>query len=690
MSCRLCTTPGSAGGRLAHVLRVGQQRAAAVGVRLILDNEDAECAICLNPIIVNDSDARIANLDDAELAYAARRLESLSCGHVFHTKCLQESFAGIAESRWTCPVDRQSLIQADVAHLRSATTPETRGRLNRLTALRQEMRQKAAREKDDAGRLARLEAEAAQRAEADRAAAEWELAEDNDEDFFYRLEGMLLDAKDREKKARKRAASKEKKKAKRLEGAAGGEGQTEDDFPISRRLIHNEFKDLVVSDSRSEAMQVLIYCANVSKAISMNIIPPAEVPDVTLTAKTSATDSKIRVYSKKDSPTPAIIFYLDYRRCNILYDPTLQPNIAIEIAQAMAIMSRMVFTFRFDPLPFQGPLPLPLMFGFVPNAFFSKQTSVPEMLDALNSLFLTTNANARTSISPPETFRFAMGALGWSVDALNEFKYPIIRSGNGAMLAFALKKGKQFDKEFVPKRISGKNMTVVLFQSSPGFSDMFKKISSVLQKPNAQSVTVSGSPTSATITMLSDLRFLYTPIYNDSVSEFFAAQINLLDGTLLCTIERRQQNSYPVATISNKELLALYSIRAVSHGLGVPIVVKKKDGQEFQSVSVTDLMHQFQGSLPSPLAYSYYSMALNNRDDYSATEERHVVLLNQIPRTSTFRNAVNAVSLFAMGSEADPDLINSFIFYPKATEDAHLVESMVVEGLDYPRWPAPS
>jgi hypothetical protein len=143
------------------------------GVKLVY-NDNTDCSICLNPVVLTNSDPRIAQLDDAELQFVASAAASLSCGHVFHTRCLRETFSRLPVAKWACPNDRKPLITADVQHLQTATNA-TAARAVELQAIRERM-------------LA--EAERAQaRDEEERLARERELANDDevDSEFLERL-----------------------------------------------------------------------------------------------------------------------------------------------------------------------------------------------------------------------------------------------------------------------------------------------------------------------------------------------------------------------------------------------------------------------------------------------------------------------------------------------------------------------
>jgi hypothetical protein len=154
-------------------LPVNRCQPCDTGVKLVYD-DNTDCSICLNPVVLTNSDPRIAQLDDAELQFVASAAASLSCGHVFHTRCLRETFSRLPVAKWACPNDRQPLITADVQHLQTATNA-TAARAVELQAIRERM-------------LA--EAERAQaRDEEERLARERELANDDevDSEFLERL-----------------------------------------------------------------------------------------------------------------------------------------------------------------------------------------------------------------------------------------------------------------------------------------------------------------------------------------------------------------------------------------------------------------------------------------------------------------------------------------------------------------------
>jgi hypothetical protein len=154
-------------------LPVNRCQPCDTGVKLVYD-DNTDCSICLNPVVLTNSDPRIAQLDDAELQFVASAAASLSCGHVFHTRCLRETFSRLPVAQWACPNDRQPLITADVQHLQTATDA-TAARAVELQAIRERM-------------LA--EAERAQaRDEEERLARERELANDDevDSEFLERL-----------------------------------------------------------------------------------------------------------------------------------------------------------------------------------------------------------------------------------------------------------------------------------------------------------------------------------------------------------------------------------------------------------------------------------------------------------------------------------------------------------------------
>jgi hypothetical protein len=154
-------------------LPVNRCQPCDTGVKLVYD-DNTDCSICLNPVVLTNSDPRIAQLDDAELQFVASAAASLSCGHVFHTRCLRETFSRLPVAQWACPNDRQPLITADVQHLQTATNA-TAARAVELQAIRERM-------------LA--EAERAQaRDEEERLARERELANDDevDSEFLERL-----------------------------------------------------------------------------------------------------------------------------------------------------------------------------------------------------------------------------------------------------------------------------------------------------------------------------------------------------------------------------------------------------------------------------------------------------------------------------------------------------------------------
>jgi hypothetical protein len=154
-------------------LPVNRCQPCDTGVKLVYD-DNTDCSICLNPVVLTNSDPRIAQLDDAELQFVASAAASLSCGHVFHTRCLRETFSRLPVAKWACPNDRKPLITADVQHLQTATNA-TAARAVELQAIRERM-------------LA--EAERAQaRDEEERLARERELANDDevDSEFLERL-----------------------------------------------------------------------------------------------------------------------------------------------------------------------------------------------------------------------------------------------------------------------------------------------------------------------------------------------------------------------------------------------------------------------------------------------------------------------------------------------------------------------
>jgi hypothetical protein len=168
-------------------LPVNRCQPCDTGVKLVYD-DNTDCSICLNPVVLTNSDPRIAQLDDAELQFVASAAASLSCGHVFHTRCLRETFSRLPVAQWACPNDRQPLITADVQHLQTATNA-TAARAVELQAIRERMLAEAERARVNAERLAILEASAQARDEEERLARERELANDDevDSEFLERL-----------------------------------------------------------------------------------------------------------------------------------------------------------------------------------------------------------------------------------------------------------------------------------------------------------------------------------------------------------------------------------------------------------------------------------------------------------------------------------------------------------------------
>ena len=95
----------------------------SIGVRLF---HETECSICLNPLIIDvrEGDPLIATVEDDDLPFSQRLVEVLeTCGHSFHTRCLQSALMEQNRdgTKWLCPKDRRPLTFNDMYRLKTYT-----------------------------------------------------------------------------------------------------------------------------------------------------------------------------------------------------------------------------------------------------------------------------------------------------------------------------------------------------------------------------------------------------------------------------------------------------------------------------------------------------------------------------------------------------------------------------------------
>ena len=352
----------------------------STGVKLVFAG-DTDCPICLIPIILTTSDPRIALLDDADLEQAARPAASLSCGHVFHTQCLQESFSRLPSAQWACPNDRQPLIDADRQHLITAQdAAETAARVTELQSIRQRMQSDAERALVDAERLAQMEASAQARAKEEQRTRERELANDDDDSEFLerlselRLEFELEDAK-RAKKAAKRRAARQR----RQEVAAAS--------PPAPPPPPQEMRTLPFNDRNSVLCLCLVSRAIHRLPLELRVfpedmsIPPALrglVADLVFKSTDAGT---IEVFATPAEREPFMVF----SELTGLITATVRmtrtgsdgvratSSLGAHVAKSFAAMLRRSVVVRFHPRAvltrWEGAVPAPLTDGLLPAAF---------------------------------------------------------------------------------------------------------------------------------------------------------------------------------------------------------------------------------------------------------------------------------------------------------------------------------
>lgn len=172
-----------------------RRNSQSIGVRIFSNQE--ECPICLQPIFVNLNvgDPRIGDLDAGDMERSPWMVEALStCGHLAHTRCLQESYANSNPSNWKCPVDRRTLNPVDVNRIQTFvpnedTTEETERRAFLTT---ERARQLAQREEDK--ERVRLQQEFQRRNRTrEKAEEERRRVEELDDDLAQRMRDFALE-----------------------------------------------------------------------------------------------------------------------------------------------------------------------------------------------------------------------------------------------------------------------------------------------------------------------------------------------------------------------------------------------------------------------------------------------------------------------------------------------------------------
>ena len=196
--------PNNKNNRLNSVLNAGSVR---FGVKLI---SQVDCGVCFGLLLPEISadvtlPSTIKDLTDGELESAARVVEVLSCGHIFHTECLRDRQMRAVD---TCPLDRVNLTSADKDHIQNfnAATSDQPQRLQLLQNERQRQRMQYQRRIDEDAELARLRenvVESARLREAERALDELEYKKD--QDFLDALQQMKIDIDEENARLEKRA-----------------------------------------------------------------------------------------------------------------------------------------------------------------------------------------------------------------------------------------------------------------------------------------------------------------------------------------------------------------------------------------------------------------------------------------------------------------------------------------------------
>ena len=201
--------------RLTSVLRAGSVR---FGVKLI---PQVDCGVCFGLLLPEISadvtlPSTIKDLNDGDLESAARVVEVLSCGHMFHTECLRNRQMRAVD---TCPLDRIDLTSADKDHIQTfnAATSDQPQRLQFLQNERQRQRMQYQHRIDEDAELARLRAnvvESARLREEERALDELEYKKD--QDFLDALQQMKIETEEENSRV-ERIATEERERREREE-----------------------------------------------------------------------------------------------------------------------------------------------------------------------------------------------------------------------------------------------------------------------------------------------------------------------------------------------------------------------------------------------------------------------------------------------------------------------------------------
>ena len=172
-----------------------RRNSQSIGVRIFSNQE--ECPICLQPIFVNLNvgDPRIGDLDAGDMERSPWMVEALStCGHLAHTRCLQESYANSNPSSWKCPVDRRILNPVDVNRIQTFVPNEdTAEETERRAFLTTERARQLAQREEDKERV-RLQQEFQRRNRTlEKAEEERRRVEELDDDLAQRMRDFALE-----------------------------------------------------------------------------------------------------------------------------------------------------------------------------------------------------------------------------------------------------------------------------------------------------------------------------------------------------------------------------------------------------------------------------------------------------------------------------------------------------------------